>query len=525
MFRATTRTRIHWIAPCRPRFAIAPSRHATPSLIRTRTASSTSTTVIQPAIKGRSKQDIMKFLYGHQQRPVPGGKPNTILTHCPHCLYVRKSSFAASVNIESGTYSCKTCHSSGSWQQFTKALRKKLAHNNRPDYIIHGSSDLFSNTRPAFEHSIEKVAAFPSQLSDSALTTVAERYHLRPEVMRMYQVGLGEYKGTACLTFPQTVLVYGQEDDAFQVETMRIKACGLEDDALITYDPPTATHHTTGLFGYHTIPSDADTIILTRREVDAMAAYQATGVPSVSLPTSDYYQLHESVLPLLERFSKIYVWMDKDMDGQMASERFASKLGDARCLLINNQPLPHDALVQGDDLTEMLQSAQSIKHDEIMDFTDLRDLVQKEVLYPEQTQGVQSTDLPSLNAILKGHRPGELTILTGPTGAGKTTIISQISLDYCKSGVPTLWGSFEIVNRRLAKKMLYQYAGKDISKSPEEFDHWASEFQQVRISKQKDTKLDNSCSLFTASTLLFKVLQQHSSSRCIGCLSTCSLRL
>ena len=36
---------------------------------------------------------------------------------------------------------------------------------------------------------------------------------------------------------------------------------------------------------------------------------------------------------------------------------------------------------------------------------------------------------PHLSNILKGHRAGELTIFTGPTGSGKTTLMSELSLD------------------------------------------------------------------------------------------------
>lgn len=45
----------------------------------------------------------------------------------------------------------------------------------------------------------------------------------------------------------------------------------------------------------------------------------------------------------------------------------------------------------------------------------------------------------------------EFTILTGPTGSGKTTFLSQLSLDFCKEGITTLWGSFEIKTDRLAE--------------------------------------------------------------------------
>lgn len=42
---------------------------------------------------------------------------------------------------------------------------------------------------------------------------------------------------------------------------------------------------------------------------------------------------------------------------------------------------------------------------------------------------------PTLNKILKGHRRGELTVITGPTGCGKTTFISEYSLDLATQGV------------------------------------------------------------------------------------------
>lgn len=48
---------------------------------------------------------------------------------------------------------------------------------------------------------------------------------------------------------------------------------------------------------------------------------------------------------------------------------------------------------------------------------------------------VQWQRFPKLTQTLKGHRPGELTVFTGGTGAGKTTLISELSLDLCQQGV------------------------------------------------------------------------------------------
>jgi len=71
--------------------------------------------------------------------------------------------------------------------------------------------------------------------------------------------------------------------------------------------------------------------------------------------------------------------------------------------------------------------------------------------------------------------------MSGPTGSGKTTFLSESSLDLCQSGVRTLWGSFEIKNVRLCKLMLTQFAGVRIEQDLEAFDSAAKSFSQLPL--------------------------------------------
>jgi len=82
---------------------------------------------------------------------------------------------------------------------------------------------------------------------------------------------------------------------------------------------------------------------------------------------------------------------------------------------------------------------------------------------------------------LKGHRSGELSVFTGATGCGKTTFMSEYSLDLCSQGVTTLWGSFEVKNVRLAKMMITQMAGKHIDQHLDEFDVWADAMEALPL--------------------------------------------
>ncbi len=262
-----------------------------------------------------------------------------------------------------------------------------------------------------------------------------------------------------------------------------------------------------GLFGWHTVPDDAKEIIITEGEYDAMAVYQATGRHAVSLPNG-CRSLPVEVLPMLERFDSVYLWMDNDGPGREGAEAFAKKIGINRCFIVQPQAqaitkdvddknkessspvIPKDAneaLLLGLDLEEIIQSAGVVPHERVVTFAELRSQVIHEMLNPEKYVGVPVPSLPKLTGILKGFRRGELTVLTGPTGSGKTTLLSQLSLDFSENDVRTLWGSFEIKNTRLMHNLLKQYArgslilqkDQDKQKQLEAIEVLADKFQEL----------------------------------------------
>jgi len=77
-----------------------------------------------------------------------------------------------------------------------------------------------------------------------------------------------------------------------------------------------------GLFGLTTLKESDKSIFITEGEFDAMAVYQMTGFPAVSLPTGAH-GLPTDLLPFFDRFERIYLWLDADEVGQLAAEKFA----------------------------------------------------------------------------------------------------------------------------------------------------------------------------------------------------------
>jgi twinkle protein len=218
-----------------------------------------------------------------------------------------------------------------------------------------------------------------------------------------------------------------------------------------------------------------------------MAVYQATGELTVSLPAgANCFPV--DIIEMLEPFERIIIWMDDDQVGQDGAKKLANKLGKERCVLIQTRQGQkegpkdaNDALRAGVDLKEMLSSAKPIPHQQLLHFNELRDEVRRELANPDQVAGTKSLTFPTLTKILKGHRKGELTVFTGPTGIGKTSILSQLSMEFASQGIPTLWGSFEIQNHRLAKKMLLQMSKTNLEKDISQFSEHANKFEELPL--------------------------------------------
>ncbi|KAH8412802.1 hypothetical protein KR009_005815 [Drosophila setifemur] len=195
--------------------------------------------------------------------------------------------------------------------------------------------------------------------------------------------------------------------------------------------------------------------------------------------------LPQECLPGLERFKELVFWLHYDASPSWdAARAFAQKMDERRCLLIRpteTEPAPHLALRRRLNLRHILAKATPVRHKAITTFGAMRNDILSELQNIEKVNGVKWKRFPVLNKLLKGHRRGELTIMTGPTGSGKTTFMSEYSLDLAMQGVSTLWGSFEIRNTRLATTLLRQYVGYPLDDRLQEFNHWATEFERLPL--------------------------------------------
>lgn len=90
-----------------------------------------------------------------------------------------------------------------------------------------------------------------------------------------------------------------------------------------------------GFFGMNLVKDSDNMIVLTEGEFDAMAVYQQTGLPALSLPQGAS-NLSEGFLPYLSRFEKIVLWMDNDEAGTLNVSKMVEKLGVNRTAVVRH---------------------------------------------------------------------------------------------------------------------------------------------------------------------------------------------
>ncbi|XP_050418809.1 twinkle mtDNA helicase-like [Patella vulgata] len=429
-----------------------------------------------PMIQKYLVEKGMKFEQGHA----------CFVTMCPKVAKMKQIKNTDSerlfINMTTGHFVCHFCGKIGSWNNLVDNVlylmenkRKKSVEcfhsiesvqsiNDEPSVVTTGwkstvpFNSLPSNDRQEivqdFDYSKIQLSTFEKyQVQyDSTTRTMVFPYHN----INNLRVGL---KKITCK----------KEDNEFDVITISLKESFL---------PRTSPR---GLFGWNMINDDTSEIVLTNSEVDAMAVFQDTKIAALALPKG-YNVLPQEILPCLERFKRIIIWFGEDIRAWEAAKQFAKKLNNKRCYIIRpsaDDPGPYKALKQGIKLLHILSKGKPMNHKSITVFSQLRQEVFSELAHIDQVSGVKWKRYTALNKILKGHRRGELTVFTGSTGSGKTTFISDYSLDLAIQGVNTLWGSFEISNIRLTKMLLTQFAQMNLSKNLDQFDYWANKIEEL----------------------------------------------
>ncbi|XP_018408894.1 PREDICTED: twinkle protein, mitochondrial [Nanorana parkeri] len=391
------------------------------------------------------------------------------------------------IDKTTGRFLCKETLVEGTWEDFKDSmelLSKEKCSFLNPDSVDNyfGDSDSEDGERHFNNMEVTRIwnkAVWLHDLEEEDAQLIKTMFSISKITnATLKKFGVKCFQPTKSLVFPW----YSPRDAT--VKGLKLLSAVCQDDTVsyieTLYPRPSQYQN---LFGLSVLGKKDTEVVITSRETDCLALHQATGVTTVSLPRG-ISCLPPVLLPYLEQFKRIILWLGDDLHAWEASRIFSRKLNLKRCSLIrpgDNQPGPLQALNLGLNLNKILKNSLPASHKSIVSFRQLREEVFGQLENAEQVAGVKWARFPELNKLLKGHRKGELTIFTGPTGSGKTTFMSEYALDLCMQGINTLWGSFELNNVRLAKVMLTQFSMLRLEEQLDVYDEWADRFEELPL--------------------------------------------
>lgn len=213
------------------------------------------------------------------------------------------------------------------------------------------------------------------------------------------------------------------------------------------------------LFGWQAVSEKAyrdRTIILCEGQIDAMTWIQ-WGFDALSIPNGSGQTWIEYEWNNLLAFDNIYVCFDMDGAGRENAQKAIARLGNHRCLVVK---LPkkdaNDCLLAGygvEDARGWLENAEPPQVCGLLRATEIERRILTELEPKPQYFTLPffaSSDPDSGYA----PRPGDVTLWTGITGHGKSTILNAFALAYLLKGVPVFMASMEMKPEKLIARML-----------------------------------------------------------------------
>ncbi|XP_014487040.1 PREDICTED: twinkle protein, mitochondrial isoform X2 [Dinoponera quadriceps] len=430
--------------------------------------------VTNDLVSGVSISQVKQILKQRQITSIEGH--TCIVIDCPMCDIEKSKRAKIYINKTTGYFMCDKCISKGTWDLLEKLLlliKSTKSSSTQKEFETLKNIIRIQEDYTLKWNNINKSSQLIANLSSDLYQEVLHKFSL-PEISQQDILQLnGIYTATpALLYFP--LIAFGSNIVGYKT---------LSSESGLEQTLPTSDVGGCIIYKQRNTRNDGTAVVVpTIHDLLALASQKAASA-IICLPYN-LQHLPQQVLPSLEDFKKLILWFGNDDPSWYTARQFAKKLSEKRCSFVrpvDTQPRPKLAADKGYNLKDILTKAYPIWHKSITTFDDLRQDVLCDLQNIDKVQGVKWKRYPTLNRILGGHRRGELTILTGPTGSGKTTFMSEYSLDLAMRGVNTLWGSFEIRNARLAKTMLQQMAGVSLEVNLDRFNTYADAFNKLPV--------------------------------------------
>lgn len=219
------------------------------------------------------------------------------------------------------------------------------------------------------------------------------------------------------------------------------------------------------LFGWQAIKPTARSVILTEGELDCLAMAQY-GFQALSIPyggggggKQDWI---DNEWESLERFDTIFLAMDHDAAGDVATQDLVERLGRHRCRVIK---LPfkdaNACLINGVERAQILTAITEARTLDPKELRNAREFTQQimERFHPV-SKASQGFLMPWLQVADKFQFEwGCTTIMAGYAGHGKSEVVGQIVLDAMRQNVRVCTASLEFRSSKWLQRIVRQATG------------------------------------------------------------------
>jgi twinkle protein len=218
------------------------------------------------------------------------------------------------------------------------------------------------------------------------------------------------------------------------------------------------------LFGQH-LGSDG-LLVICEGEIDCMTVFQVMHewghhrkfcVVSIADGAASGKKNVTEQIGWVMGFSQVVVFMDMDEPGQAAAKAIAEVIG-PKAAVVGNFPYKdaNEALLAGDDkaIREAIRTAKRHRPDAIVHAPDLLE----KVLKPEHRFGLPYP-WDGWNQMTEGMKPGQLVMVAGGTGIGKSLFTRSICLNLTRAGTKCAYIGLEESCETSLERMLSEVLG------------------------------------------------------------------
>ena len=210
-------------------------------------------------------------------------------------------------------------------------------------------------------------------------------------------------------------------------------------------------------------------LIITEGEIDSLSLYEAGLTNVVSVPSGcDNLEFVSLCWDWLEKFNTIILFGDCDFAGKRMIDTLIKRLGEYRVLVVRDYPeIPksnpvayckdaNEVLVRYGEssLLEMVANAEEIQTKGLIRVADIVPID------PTKVPRIK-TNIPDLDDAIGGLADGCVTLFTGKSGNGKSTLSGQILLNAIEQGYTCAAYSGELSAGLFQEWILAQACGSD----------------------------------------------------------------